>query len=468
MRFLKAVLLAGLSVLPIACDWVDSTGQQSGREPETEVFLDEAPVGGAIMLREDSLARITASRNGNTDVIQSFRWSETPVAEGNLEACSSIDGFDQAIAAASLQDACTEPDSCQLSFQQQDDGSGEFAEFLMHAPVLRAPVGVRHTLTVSVGEASTKETEYEFCLIAINEAPAANDDTYVVLEGHTLEVAGDSEDSLLFNDSDDDDVRNQPMQVLLNPFRAPGHTRYFELLRDGGFIYTPIENATGADVIDEFQYEVTDGLFNSSATVTVRTIVSNQAPLLSDELPYLTLTSGAYFEQDLSGYFNDPEGSDLRFSFIDGEFPEAGSLGLTPEGLLAGTPDADDIGSYALTLEASDGRESVTAELNMEVVEPAPPLNNAPEYVEDSVFNQAIDLGEFIDEIYPDFSDPDGDTLFYSSVGEDFPFGVTIDPDTGTVSGRPRRDGLYSHLQIEASDASGDSAVSDEFYIRVR
>ena len=468
MRYINTALLIGLSVLPLGCGWVDSTGEQSGREPETEIFLDEAPVGGAIMLREDSLARITASRNNNSEVVQSFSWSEMPVAEGNLETCSSIDGFDQNIAAESLQDACTDPDYCQLGFQQQDDGSGEFAEFLLYAPVLKTSVGVRHMLTISSGTASTIETEYEFCLIAVNEAPIANDDTYSVREGYTLEVAGDSEFSLLFNDSDDDDVRNKPMQVLQSPLRAPEYASYFELRRDGGFTYTPTENVTGLDVIDKFQYEVTDGLFNSSATVTVRTTVSNQAPQLLDTLPYLTLTSDEYVEYDLAGYFEDPEGGDLDFSFIEGELPGYGTLELTPEGLLTGIPDAADVGSYTLTLEASDGRVAVAAELYMEVIEAAPLPNNAPEYVADSVFSQEVDLGEDIEEVTAEFYDPDGDTLFYSSVGEEFPVGVTIDAETGIVSGRPRHVGLYRFLQIEASDASGGSAVSDVFYIKVR
>jgi len=468
MRYLNAVLLVGMSALPLGCGWVDSTGEQSARVPETEILLDETPVGGAIMLREDSQARITASRYNSNAVVQDFSWSETPVSEGKLDACSSIDGFDQAIAAESLKDACSDPENCQLSFQQQDDGTGELVEFLLHAPVLKASVGVRHLLTVSSGAVNAVETEFEFCLIAINEAPAANDDTYAVQEGYTLEVAGDSTDSLLFNDSDDDDVRNEPLQILQSPLRAPKFASHFELQRDGGFVYTPIENVTGADVIDEFQYEVTDGLFNSSATVTVRTIVSNQAPLQLDTLPSLTVTSDEFVEYDLAGYFSDPEGGDLSFTFIEGELPEAGSLELTQEGMLTGTPDAEDVGSYTLTLEASDGREAVTAEFYMEVIEAIPLLNRPPEYIAGSVFSQVIDLGEFIEEVDAEFFEPDGDILYYSSSGADFPVGVTIDAETGTVSGRPRRKGLYRNLQIEASDASGETAESDVFYIRVR
>jgi len=89
--------------------------------------------------------------------------------------------------------------------------------------------------------------------------------------------------------------------------------------------------------------------------------------------------------------------------------------------------------------------------------------------VEDTVFNQIILLGRSIRPVIPEFIDPDGDTLTYAIAGNgELPDGVEIDEDTGIVSGTPTEEVNVRNLRIEATDPSGETAVSDAFYIWVR
>lgn len=466
-----ALIFATLAIA--GCDWVDSAGNSSSSSappPTTDVFLDDTPIGRAIVVDEDSPTRITATRDSVAGDSQTFTWSESPVEEGALSICSLVDGFDSALAADSFAEACTTETDCSLAFEQIDAGTDEVAEFLMRVPRLKASVGVRHTLSVTDQNGDSSTTDYEFCLLAINDPPNAVDDPFVVLEGGTLEVGVD-DINLLSNDSDDVDVSNQPLRVATTPVRPPEFAESFELRADGGFTYVSADTGARGDLVDSFVYEISDGgLVPSMATARIRIVVRNLAPTQIEAIPALTASVGQFFVLDLGVYFSDPEGSILGFTIREGDLPESDSLELTQAGVLSGTPLPADVGEYEVRISASDGTSAAEASLLLTIIDETPVIDSSgePRYIDETVFDQVISIGQRISPVAPQFEDPDGDVLVYRSAGTTFARGLTLDLRTGVLSGRPLSRGLTRGMRIRATDPDGNTAISDRFVINVR
>lgn len=468
------------------CDWVDSTGRQPGEIQGISIQLGDTPIGGAVGVEESMRRPLIVSRGADSGTV--FRWDDASIAEGALDSCAAIEGFTVDSAAGSLGEACaSDEDDCRLLFEPIEGGD----DFDLVTPTLRAAVGVRRALVVgrivdpaggeaaggadqdeadqdeSGGEVFVEERrqEYDFCLIAINEAPDPRNDTYVVVEGELREIGGGS--GVLANDTDDEDVRNQGLRVSPIPVQGPSQAVEFELFEDGGFRYLAPGPGIGADLLDSFRYEVTDGLQARTATATIRIVTGNQAPTLIDEPPTLFATEGELFDADLARYFSDPEGARLVYSFAEA-LPDDGDLRLTSEGVLLGTPGSGDVGITVLTLVADDGGASSETFVTL-IIEPAAVAEDQPpDYEAGSVFDQLVELGDKIDSVEPEFVDPEGERLRYRSRGTALPFGVALDTDKGKVSGRPRVRGTFAGVVIEARDPAGNATLSEPFTIRVR
>ena len=455
-------------LLVSACSWVDSTGSQGGTGAVTDVFLDDLPVGSTVLLEEMSLARITATRDTSAVVEQTFSWSE-PLEQSSLASCAGVPDFNVDLAAGSLADACTDSEQCAMSFERVET-EDDVAEFNLLVPQLKAPVGLRYELTVTDSDERVNTREFDFCLLAINEAPVAVNDTFVVLEGERTVFSAD-ERNLLTNDEDDVDDSNTEFVILSEPAQIPANAAFFELGNDGSFTYESSLAGILNDQIDSFVYQLSDGVHVSTATATIRIIASNQSPELIDVIPVLTATEGVPFIENLSLYFLDPEQTQLTFSFSEESItPSEGTLALSSDGVLSGIPDEEDVGTYDLILIVDDGGATVEAPVTL-MIDAAPVAveNSPPEYINGTVFNQTIELGETIRPIIPGFTDPDGDALSFAIVGNsDLPDGVEIDEDTGIVSGEPEEVTNVRNLRIEATDPFGESAISRIFYIRVR
>ena len=251
--FVLATALAGGSALVVGCGWVDSTGRQADDGPlpipVVTVRLVQVAPGEALPLNEGSAARLDLS--GTVRAGDVYAWSDAPLAAGALDSCSQVPGFRAELAAATLAEACTDADACAFEFvrdpaaggdggdgAEEGDGSvappgdeDEAVTFTAAAPTLRAPIGLRHELTVTTADGRSGTSAYDFCLIAINEAPDAVDDgPFVVVEGTTLVVGADDDENLLANDTDDDDVGNEPLRIdVAAPVRAPSASDAFEL-----------------------------------------------------------------------------------------------------------------------------------------------------------------------------------------------------------------------------------------------
>jgi hypothetical protein len=128
-----------------------------------------------------------------------------------------------------------------------------------------------------------------------NDAPFVTGDAYTVVEDNSLTVAASG---VLANDGDED---GNPITATLVAGPANGTVAFNA---DGGFVYTPNANFTGAD---SFTYHVSDGaLVSGDATVTISVTPVNDAPGAADgsvatapAVAYaFTLADFGYFDVD--------------------------------------------------------------------------------------------------------------------------------------------------------------------------
>ncbi len=453
-----AITSSLLTLLALSgCDWVDSTGRQNNSSPVTEILLDDGSVFDAIALNEQSMARITATGSDEDGLVHSWSWSSQPQAEGALDVCVGVDGFDAQLAAASLQQACATGSDCSLDFEQSDSGPDGRVEFVLQAPELRASVGVIYALVATDNDGGQARSEHTFCLVSINEAPAAVDDSFTVSEGNQLVVTADSV-NLLSNDSDDLDVSNQALRVLTRARQPPASASVFELRSDGGFTYAFSGTNLVDDIVDSFEYEITDGLFTSSATVTLRIVAQDDPPELIASIPQLIAIAGIEFSDDLSVLFADPEDGSLSFDIVAGDFPEPSGLVLDIDGLLHGIASNSDIGDYLFTVSAADSGFSVVADIPLQIV------GNALVVVDPIPLQHAL-VGERVSfSIGPFFSDPELQPLSYAidsdeGDADDSAVSLTINPRTGVVSGFLLDAGDYE-LVVSASDGFSEPTTA--------
>jgi hypothetical protein len=136
--------------------------------------------------------------------------------------------------------------------------------------------------TANGGTNGSVAQTFTITVLAVNDAPVANDDDYNLGDGLVLNIPAPG---VLTNDTDVDGdsltaiLVSGPLQGALN------------LNSDGGFNYTPTNYFNG---VDSFTYAASDGQTNSSPA-TVNIVVSNTIQIvsiaLSDSLVTVTWTS---------------------------------------------------------------------------------------------------------------------------------------------------------------------------------
>ncbi len=446
MNFKTLLVLIPLNML-MACDWVDSTGRESNSAPVTQISFADGQSSVASAVNEQSSMRISVSASDADGEISRYQWRPEPIAQGALVECAEF--FDLELAVDSLNAACsleTTEDNCTVSFEQLL-GDNEGAEFRVNAPQLRAPIGVTYQLDAVDNEGGTGSQQSTFCLIAINEAPDARDDSFTVLEGQVLTVTAESSQHLLTNDEQDDHVLNNDLNVLVQPSRAPSLASSFSLQPDGGFTYAAplLADRAAESVIDTFVYSVTDGTHISNATVTVNVVARNDPPEQVAPIPLQQVTAGVQFESDLSTFFFDEEGSALNFTISDGTLPASGALTLSPAGILSGTAELIDEGSYSIVIIASDGSQQTTANLDIAVV-----TNFPVEAVQ--IPAQVNELGDVLEiDLTEYFSDPEAEPLTYRLNTQSNTASITVDPQTGLLEAVFTTVGRFT-VEVSADD----------------
>jgi len=181
-------------------------------------------------------------------------------------------------------------------------------------------------------------------VIMINNAPQANDDTYITDEDTPLTVVAPG---VLANDSDvDGDVL-----VVATLIDSPVYGS-LTLNSDGSFSYTPDADFNGDD---SFSYVASDGFAGSNiATVTITVSPVNDAPValddnyMTDEDTSLTILVPSILTND-----SDVDGDGLTAVLVSG--PLSGSLTLNVDGTFGYTPNSNFNGDDSFSYVANDG-----------------------------------------------------------------------------------------------------------------
>ncbi|MBD2041903.1 cadherin-like domain-containing protein [Microcoleus sp. FACHB-672] len=223
------------------------------------------------------------------------------------------------------------------------------------------------TFTVSDGVNTLNGATFAINITPVNDAPAANNDSFIATEDTPLTVA--LANSVLTNDTD---VENTPLTAALvtNPNNG---TVTFNT--NGTFTYTPNGNFAGTD---SFTYQASDGNSTSNiATITITVNPVNDAPIAVDD-SYSTnknipLTIAA--DTGILASDSDVENNPLTAVLITDT--NNGTLSLNPNGSFTYTPNAGFVGNDSFTYQANDGllnSNAVTVSITVDEANAVPVL----------------------------------------------------------------------------------------------
>jgi len=304
----------------------------------------------------------------------------------------------------------------------------------------------------------------------------------VAVDDGPLEVIEDTPTilDLLGNDSDPDgdpltiaEINGeavQPGDLITLPSGAT-----LEVNPDGTVTYSPLENSNAPD---SFTYTVSDGNGGTdTAVVDLNITPVNDVPNVSNaQLPPLHNLDGETVTPiDVSVAFEDIDGDILTFTATG--LPAG--LFINPNtGVITGTLDnsASVTGPYEVVITATDpDGETISAPFIWSVdnippvviaelppvdlttavqanIATAPAFGNSGGAITDPNTGGALALGIPTANA---FGDPDNDVLTFSALG--LPEGLSIDPDTGEITGIASEEGSFS-VTIIADDGEGGIA----------
>jgi len=428
----KLLLLSAACFVLAACSGSSSGGGSGGSGGVVTVNLDGTPLVFP-MEEQRSFEILPSVATGTADIVD-WRFDSTPSRMGALAECAGRDGFDLGLAVNSLAQACSIAAQCSFDFDQSEitTADGSIAQrFVVEVPVLRAPVGLVFGLDGTTSLDETVQSQATFCLIPINDPPIADDDSFTVVQGETLSITPASPLNLLSNDVDDIDTSNLPLRVSTTPIAPPQAASVFELRADGGFSYRfdGDVQAQGSDrLVDVFTYQVSDGVNTSTAQVRVTVVTRDDPPIQISGIPAHTAIAGIPTEFDFSGNFEDPEGSQLVFSVVDGTLPPASALDVSVLGVLSGTAASEDVGSFAVAVSAADNINSVAANFLLNIVENQPVQLTQPGSI-------AVEFGQLIRiDISANAQDPEGQPINYT-LSTAPASSLSINAQTGLITG---------------------------------
>jgi len=203
------------------------------------------------------------------------------------------------------------------------------------------------TYKANDGSADSNTATVTITVNGVNDVPAAEADSYQVIEDDTLTVT--VAQGVLANDTD---VEADTLTAIV--VTDPQHGS-LTLAAAGSFTYTPAANYFGTD---SFTYKANDGSADSNATTVTITISGvNDVPAAAadsyelDEDGLLTVTAA----EGVLANDTDVEGNPLTAILVAG--PQHGTLSLDADGSFVYTPAADFHGADAFTYKVNDGFE---------------------------------------------------------------------------------------------------------------
>jgi hypothetical protein len=222
----------------------------------------------------------------------------------------------------------------------------------------------------------------------------------------------------------------------------------------GAFSWTPAEDQHGSHSVT---FQVSDGIDTASETINIEVAEVNQAPELA-AIGNRTVSEGVELAFTISATDDDLPANGLTYS-VQSSLPAGASFDPDTR-TFAWTPSESQDGSHSVTFAVSDGVETVTETINIQVDE----ANQDP--VLASIGNQSVNVGELLSF---SLSATDSDlvsgapnALSYSAIG--LPIGATLDENTGAFSWTPTAGGTFP-VTFQVSD--GTTTVSETINIVV-
>ncbi len=230
--------------------------------------------------------------------------------------------------------------------------------------------------TVADGQGATDTANVILSVTAVNDAPAAADDSATTNEDISFTIIVLSNDA----DADGDTLTvaslTQPANgsVVVNP--------------SGTVTYTPVSNFNGSD---SFSYTVADGQGGTdSATVTLSVTALNDAPTAADD--------SASTNEDISVTIivlsndADVDGDSLTVESVTQ--PTNGSVVVNPSGTVTYTPSINFNGSDSFSYTVADGNGATDTATVTVTVSANPTTDADSDGIDDSVEDQAPNSGD--------------------------------------------------------------------------
>lgn len=219
-------------------------------------------------------------------------------------------------------------------------------------------------------------------------------------------------------------------------------------IETGEIVWVPTYQQLAANLFTVVCTDIYGASTEQTFTVTVRGI--NRPPVIFSAPNSAAATE---FNYVYAVRAKDADGDELRFSLVEGAYPE----GMTIDenlGLVRWTPSADDAGLHFVTIQVDDGVGGIdTQTYSINVIDSA--LNNPP--VITSVPSVATSVGsKYVYTVAA--KDPDGDRIVYAL--EEGPEGATFNASTGRFEWSPTESDIGNvRIVFTATDVYGKRAV---------
>ncbi len=215
-------------------------------------------------------------------------------------------------------------------------------------------------------------------------------------------------------------------------------------------IISGVINASNAPGVYTVVVSVFDGQNSVSHTPFTITVKANAAPTVTSQLANQSATVGVTFSVNTAASFSDPESQVLSHS----QTGLPASLTINSNGQISGTPVASEVGSYLVTVTATDGITPVDMSFSLEVLANKAPVFTAPLAIPAAAvgFAYSHDVSRY-------FADPEGESMTFTVIGLPVSNSLTMTA-TGIISGTPtiadKTPILGSTITVTATDSSGN------------